>query len=82
MRDVEIEFSDGKITCLGDVRSMDDAEMVSADEHGIWERTTEVAVTVVDQGVAVMHNGDRIPIEPGEYTVNPHGLYRHDADEE
>lgn len=75
VREVEIEFGDAKLTCRGTVEF--EGELQGADIDGVWERTKELVVHVVEDGEIVFNSEPDVIgfLSPGVYVVNRDGLY-------
>jgi hypothetical protein len=74
-RDIEVEFKDGRFTCVGDVTTLGREEFVSADLEGVMEKASGVEITCHAEGR--VHFADEVmDIEPGDYLVNHWGLFK------
>lgn len=74
LMEIEVEFDDGLVVCVGEIDTRDGV-MESVDEEGgvVMGFRNGFAVRVVSDGWLVA-DGERTPLVPGVYEVTDDGL--------
>lgn len=73
LTDIDIEFRDGRMSCLGQF-SLEDGEMISTDGETVVQRGRRMIVEVVEEGMLYTERGES-ELEPGVYIVSDEGLW-------
>lgn len=76
MRPIEIDFQDGKVTCMGSHELPPGSVPTHVDDEGVWEETSHVVIKVEADGHVEFEDGTSEELDPGVYIVNPTGLYK------
>jgi hypothetical protein len=72
---IVVTFSDGTFECRGRYSLGERSKAEAADSGTLIEQAATAYVEVVEDGVLRTEDGD-VSLEPGDYLVCEHGLFR------